>query len=59
MVQNKICVVAAIAGVTVLGVVAQLRGCDGVMLALEVAAISGLGGFLLPSPLRRKADKND
>ena len=46
--------IAAIIGITVLESLALLQGIDGTLFVLAVAAIAGLGGYVLPSPLQKK-----
>jgi len=40
----------AIAALTIIEVVALLKGIDGTLLVLMVAAISGLAGWTIPTP---------
>lgn len=44
-------IIAAISGIVILEAVALFNGINGSLLALVVAAISGLAGYILPSPL--------
>ena len=45
--------IAAIGALTILEVVALLKGIDGTLLIIVVGSISGLGGFSLSRVLRR------
>jgi len=45
--------IAAIVALTVLEVVALLKGIDGTLLIIVVGSISGLGGFTLSKAIRR------
>ncbi len=42
--------VAAIAGLTIIEVIALLKGINGTMLAIMIAAIAGLAGLSIPTP---------
>jgi len=59
MKDGKICALAAIIMIGLIEISLILSEHDGAYLVICVAAIAGLGGYVLPSPLQRKADKND
>ncbi len=42
--------VAAIAGLTIIEFIALLKGINGTMLAIMIAAIAGLAGLSIPTP---------
>ena len=47
-------IVGAIAGIVILDGIALFKGIDGTMFSLSLAAIAGLAGYVLPSPLQVK-----
>ena len=44
----------AILGIAAVEITALFMGVDGVMMTIAVAAMAGIGGYLLPSPLQKK-----
>lgn len=46
-------VIAAIAGLTILEALAILKGIDGYILNIVIAAIAGLGGFSIANLVRK------
>ena len=44
----------AIVALAVIEVYALSKGIDGTLMTIVVAAIAGIGGYLLPSPLKLK-----
>ena len=46
-------VIAAIAGLVIIECVALLKGIDGLVMSVIIAAIAGLGGFMVKSPLQK------
>ena len=42
--------IAAITGITIIEVVALLKGIDGALLTIVVAALAGLGGLMMKQP---------
>jgi hypothetical protein len=51
--------VAAIAGIVILESVAMLTGHNGTVLRLSIAAIAGLGGFVLGQLWKRRKESSD
>jgi hypothetical protein len=47
-------VVAGIAAIAVIEVVALIKGVDGTLMLLTTAAIAGLAGYVIPSPVKLK-----
>ena len=43
----------AIAGLTIMECFALHNGIDGTLFTLIVAAVAGIGGFLIPSPVQK------
>ena len=47
---NKLVIISAIAGITIIEVVALLMGINGTLLLITTAAIAGLAGWVVPTP---------
>ena len=45
--------VSAMACITVLEVLALMNGINGTMFSIAIALVAGLGGFILPSPIKK------
>lgn len=43
----------AIAGLVIMECVALMNGINGTLYTLVVAAVAGIGGFLIPSPVKK------
>lgn len=54
MQDGKICTLAAILGITAIECCLILTRQDGTVLVVVVGIIAGLGGLVLPSPLKKK-----
>lgn len=46
-------VIAAIVGLVILECVALLNGLNGTMFSIVIALIAGLGGYMIPSPIKK------
>ena len=51
--ENKLIVLTAIISIAILEGIALYKGIDGTYFALTLSAISGLGGYILPSPFNK------
>lgn len=52
--KDKLPVCLAIIGLIILEAIALLKGIDGTLFTIVIAAIAGLGGYVLQTPLRKK-----
>lgn len=52
--KNWIVAIAAIAGLVIMECFALSNGINGTLFSLVIAAVAGVGGYLLPSPIKKQ-----
>ena len=51
--KQWIVAIAAIAGIVIMECVALSKGVNGTMFSVAAAIVGGIGGYLLPSPIKK------